>query len=130
MLATAVQATVCAKFGLPCIIYMGSKDMERQALNVFRMRLLGAEVRLPLLPGPGIRIVKLMSAYTCCLIQWEWKVPPALLDHALICCLRQMSRRALDPPSSCKLYCCRALAAHTQGMTGCCRHQHVAPAVV
>ena len=39
------QATVCAKFGLPCIIYMGAKDMERQALNVFRMRLLGAEVR-------------------------------------------------------------------------------------
>jgi tryptophan synthase beta chain len=38
-------ATVCAKFGLPCIIYMGAKDMERQALNVFRMRLLGAEVR-------------------------------------------------------------------------------------
>ncbi|GMH33821.1 hypothetical protein BSKO_01655 [Bryopsis sp. KO-2023] len=37
-------ATVCAKFGLKCIIYMGSKDMERQALNVFRMRLLGAEV--------------------------------------------------------------------------------------
>ena len=40
-----MQATVCAKFGLPCIIYMGAKDMERQALNVFRMRLLGAEVR-------------------------------------------------------------------------------------
>ena len=39
-----LQATVCAKFGLPCIIYMGAKDMERQALNVFRMRLLGAEV--------------------------------------------------------------------------------------
>eukprot|EP00803_Ostreobium_quekettii_P002700 evm.model.scf_775.3 EVM.evm.TU.scf_775.3 scf_775:30001-33693(+) len=38
-------ATVCARFGLKCIIYMGSKDMERQALNVFRMRLLGAEVR-------------------------------------------------------------------------------------
>ena len=38
-------ATVCAKFGLPCIIYMGAKDMERQALNVFRMRLMGAEVR-------------------------------------------------------------------------------------
>ncbi len=36
---------MCAKFGLPCIIYMGAKDMERQALNVFRMRLLGAEVR-------------------------------------------------------------------------------------
>ena len=40
-----VQATVCAKFGLQCIVYMGAKDMERQKLNVFRMRLLGAEVR-------------------------------------------------------------------------------------
>ncbi|KAG6553988.1 hypothetical protein Mapa_004905 [Marchantia paleacea] len=38
-------ATVCARFGLECIIYMGAADMERQALNVFRMRLLGAEVR-------------------------------------------------------------------------------------
>lgn len=38
-------ATVCARFGLECIVYMGAKDMERQALNVFRMRLLGAEVR-------------------------------------------------------------------------------------
>ena len=42
---------MCAKFGLPCIIYMGAKDMERQALNVFRMRLLGAEVRQPFLPS-------------------------------------------------------------------------------
>ncbi|KAH7435676.1 hypothetical protein KP509_06G074900 [Ceratopteris richardii] len=38
-------ATVCARFGLQCIVYMGAQDMERQALNVFRMRLLGAEVR-------------------------------------------------------------------------------------
>ena len=38
-------ATVCARFGLDCVIYMGAADMERQALNVFRMRLLGAEVR-------------------------------------------------------------------------------------
>lgn len=38
-------ATVCAKFGLACVIYMGEVDMERQALNVFRMRLCGAEVR-------------------------------------------------------------------------------------
>ena len=38
-------ATVCARFGLPCIIYMGAKDIERQAPNVFRMKLLGAEVR-------------------------------------------------------------------------------------
>jgi tryptophan synthase beta chain len=38
-------ATVCAMLGLPCTIYMGAEDIERQALNVFRMKLLGAEVR-------------------------------------------------------------------------------------
>ena len=38
-------ATVCALFGLECVVYMGSEDMRRQELNVFRMRLLGAEVR-------------------------------------------------------------------------------------
>src|SRR5437870_4808272 len=38
-------ATVCALFGLDCVVYMGSEDMRRQALNVFRMELLGAEVR-------------------------------------------------------------------------------------
>ena len=37
-------ATVCAKFGLRCVVYMGAHDVERQAPNVFRMRLLGAEV--------------------------------------------------------------------------------------
>jgi tryptophan synthase beta chain len=37
-------ATVCAKFGLQCIVYMGATDVERQAPNVFRMKLLGAEV--------------------------------------------------------------------------------------
>ncbi|KAJ7540855.1 hypothetical protein O6H91_10G033700 [Diphasiastrum complanatum] len=36
-------ATVCARFGLECVVYMGAQDMERQALNVFRMRLLGAK---------------------------------------------------------------------------------------
>lgn len=38
-------ATVCALFGLECVVYMGAEDMRRQSLNVFRMRLLGAEVR-------------------------------------------------------------------------------------
>lgn len=38
-------ATVCAKFGLECVVYMGAEDMERQKLNVERMRLLSAEVR-------------------------------------------------------------------------------------
>jgi tryptophan synthase beta chain len=37
-------ATVCARFGLPCVVYMGAKDIERQKPNVFRMKLLGAEV--------------------------------------------------------------------------------------
>lgn len=45
-------ATVCARFGLECVIYMGVQDMERQALNVFRMRLMGAEVR-PVSAGTG-----------------------------------------------------------------------------
>jgi len=38
-------ATICAKLGLDCIVYMGEEDMQRQAINVFRMKLLGAEVR-------------------------------------------------------------------------------------
>ncbi|MDC0192383.1 tryptophan synthase subunit beta [Alphaproteobacteria bacterium] len=38
-------ATVCALFGLPCIVYMGEKDIERQSPNVFRMKLLGAEIK-------------------------------------------------------------------------------------
>jgi tryptophan synthase beta chain len=38
------SATVCARFDLPCIVYMGALDVERQKPNVFRMRLLGTEV--------------------------------------------------------------------------------------
>jgi tryptophan synthase beta chain len=48
-------ATVCARFGLECVVYMGEEDMRRQALNVFRMRLLGAEVRSV---GSGTRTLK------------------------------------------------------------------------
>ncbi len=43
-------ATVCARFGLQCTVYMGEEDMRRQELNVFRMRLLGAKV-VPVLSG-------------------------------------------------------------------------------
>ena len=39
-------ATVCARFGLKCVIYMGEEDIKRQSLNVFRMKLLGAEVKV------------------------------------------------------------------------------------
>ena len=46
------SATVCARFGLPCTVYMGAVDVERQAPNVFRMNLLGAEVR-PVTSGAG-----------------------------------------------------------------------------
>jgi len=38
-------ATICAKLGMDCIVYMGEEDVQRQALNVFRMKLLGAELR-------------------------------------------------------------------------------------
>lgn len=45
-------ATVCARFGLPCVIYMGAEDVQRQSPNVFRMKLLGAEV-VPVTSGRG-----------------------------------------------------------------------------
>ena len=45
-------ATVCARFGLPCVVYMGATDVERQKPNVFRMKLLGAEV-VPVTSGSG-----------------------------------------------------------------------------
>jgi tryptophan synthase beta chain len=45
-------ATVCARFGLKCVVYMGATDVERQAPNVFRMKLLGAEV-IPVTAGAG-----------------------------------------------------------------------------
>jgi tryptophan synthase beta chain len=45
-------ATVCARFGLPCVVYMGKTDVERQKPNVFRMKLLGAEI-VPVTAGAG-----------------------------------------------------------------------------
>ena len=45
-------ATVCARFNLPCVVYMGATDIERQQPNVFRMKLLGAEVK-PVTSGTG-----------------------------------------------------------------------------
>ncbi|KIU50204.1 MULTISPECIES: tryptophan synthase subunit beta [Pseudomonas] len=45
-------ATVAARFGLPCVIYMGATDIERQQANVFRMKLLGAEI-VPVTAGTG-----------------------------------------------------------------------------
>jgi tryptophan synthase beta chain len=48
-------ATVCARFGLACVVYMGEEDMRRQELNVFRMRLLGADV---VAVGSGTRTLK------------------------------------------------------------------------
>jgi tryptophan synthase beta chain len=46
------SATVCARFGLPCVVYMGATDVERQKPNVFRMKLLGADV-VPVTSGTG-----------------------------------------------------------------------------
>ena len=45
-------ATLCARFGLDCVVYMGAVDVERQKPNVFRMRLLGAEI-VPVTSGRG-----------------------------------------------------------------------------
>ena len=71
-----LQATVCARAGLECVVYMGEKDMERQALNVFRMRLLGAEVRAA---GRGGCIGQGVGQGVLCLVMSP--------DARLHCCL-------------------------------------------
>jgi tryptophan synthase beta chain len=58
-------ATACALFGLECAVYMGEKDIERQALNVYRMELLGAEV-IPVTSGAGT----LKDAVSAALRDW------------------------------------------------------------
>ncbi len=63
-------ATVCARFGLECVVYMGEEDVERQALNVFRMRLLGATV-VPV--ASGTRTLK--DATNEALRDWVANVP-------------------------------------------------------
>ncbi len=62
-------ATVCARFGLPCVVYMGAVDVERQKPNVFRMNLLGAEVR-PVTSGSAT----LKDAMTEALRDWVTNV--------------------------------------------------------
>jgi len=63
-------ATVCARFGLECVVYMGAEDIERQALNVYRMRLLGATV-VPV--ESGTRTLK--DATNEALRDWVGNVP-------------------------------------------------------
>jgi tryptophan synthase beta chain len=63
-------ATVCARFGLECVVYMGAEDVERQALNVYRMRLLGASV-VPV--ESGTRTLK--DATNEALRDWVTNVP-------------------------------------------------------
>jgi tryptophan synthase beta chain len=63
-------ATVCARFGLECVVYMGAEDVERQALNVYRMRLLGATV-VPV--ESGTRTLK--DATNEALRDWVTSVP-------------------------------------------------------
>jgi tryptophan synthase beta chain len=62
-------ATVCALFGMECLIYMGEEDMRRQELNVFRMRLLGAEVR-----GVGAGSATLKDAINEAMRDWVTNV--------------------------------------------------------
>ena len=62
-------ATVCALFGMGCVIYMGEEDMRRQELNVFRMRLLGAEVR-----GVGAGSATLKDAINEAMRDWVTNV--------------------------------------------------------
>ena len=71
-------ATVCARFGLPCVVYMGAVDVERQKPNVFRMNLLGAEVR-PVTSGSAT----LKDAMNEALRDWVTNVARHLLPDRL-----------------------------------------------
>ena len=73
-------ATVSARFGLPCVVYMGAEDVRRQATNVFWMRQLGAEVR-PV--EEGTRTLK--DAVNAAMKDWTWNVEDTyyLLGSAL-----------------------------------------------
>lgn len=73
-------ATVCALFGLECVVYMGTEDMRRQELNVFRMRLMGADVR-----GVGSGSKTLKDAINEALRDWVTNVETTyyLLGSAL-----------------------------------------------
>ena len=51
-------ATVCARFGMECVIYMGAEDVRRQALNVFRIEMLGAKV----IPSHSARVFVVLQA--------------------------------------------------------------------
>ena len=69
-------ATMCALFGLPCTVYMGATDVERQEPNVFRMKLLGAEV-MPVTSGAGT----LKDAMNEAMRDWVANVARHLLPH-------------------------------------------------
>ena len=69
-------ATICARFGLECVVYMGEEDMRRQALNVFRMQLLGATV-VPV--SSGTRTLK--DATTEAIRDWVTNVRDKSLHH-------------------------------------------------
>ncbi len=71
-------ATACALFGLKCQVYMGVEDMERQSLNVFRMRLLGAEV-IPVTSGTQT----LKDATSEAIRDWVTNVARHALHHRL-----------------------------------------------
>jgi tryptophan synthase beta chain len=70
-------ATVCARFGLPCVVYMGATDVERQKPNVFRMKLLGAEVQ----PG-DLRAGTLKDAMNEALRDWVTNVDDTYYSSA------------------------------------------------
>ena len=67
-------ATVCARYGIECIVYMGAKDMERQALNVLKMRLMGAEV-----------LIHLYQALYALVPSFHWERTHASTTQRLLC---------------------------------------------
>ncbi len=114
-------ATVCARFGLQCVIYMGATDIERQAPNVFRMKLLGAEV-VPVTSGTAT----LKDAMNDALRDWVSNVDdtyyligtvagphpyPAMVRDFQAVIGPKPVRRCLPPKGACRIHWWRVSAA-------------------
>ena len=81
-------ATACAHFGLECVVYMGEEDIRRQKLNVFSMKLLGAEVR----PGHAAARSTLRDAINEAMRDWMAQRRTHALHHRLASSARIRSR--------------------------------------
>ena len=112
-------ATACARFGLQCVVYMGAVDIERQKPNVFRMRLLGAEVR-PVTSGSKT----LKDAMNEALRDWVTNVDDTFLLHRHGCRSASVPRDGSRLPVRHRQRGTRATARSRRPTAGFARRLH------